>query len=243
MRLPVRLPTRLAALTLAAALALTGCSGEEQQPSGDSSSAGTPSGSDASPTEADSPYLDVPDGVDLTAQGSTLSVGDTATVAYEPKQGKVGALDILVTSLEKASFKQFVGWELTKKIRKTAPYFVRAKVTNVGETNLGGRPVPLYIVDGKNRLIESSIFTGTFKPCDGASFPKKFKNGDTVKACMVYLAPGKGELIAASFRPTQEFNPITWEGEVTPAKGSQPDKKKDQGKQKQKDKQGGGNNG
>ena len=77
---------------------------------------------------------------------------------------------------------------------------VRATVTNVGEADLGGRPVPLYVVDGENRLIESSLFTGEFKPCEGASFPKKFKGGDTVKACMVYLAPGKGDLTAVSRR-------------------------------------------
>jgi hypothetical protein len=38
---------------------------------------------------------------------------------------------------------------------------------------------------------------------------------------MVYLSPDKGDLTAVSFRPTQDFNPIIWEGEVKPAKGSQ----------------------
>ena len=78
-------------------------------------------------------------------------------------------------------------------------------------------PVPLYVVDGDNRLIEASTFTGTFKPCESAMFPKKFKNGDTVKACLVYLAPDKGDLTAVSFRPDQEFNPIIWTGELDEA--------------------------
>jgi hypothetical protein len=34
---------------------------------------------------------------------------------------------------------------------------------------------------------------------------------------MVYLTPDKGDLNAVSFRPTQEFNPIIWEGKVVPA--------------------------
>ena len=209
----MRLPARLIALTVALTLALAGCSDGGEDPDAD----GT--GSPTETAEAE-PYLPVPEGVELTEQGSTLAVGDTATVAYEPRQELIGAMDIKVTSLEKASFDQFVGWELTKEIRSTSPYFVRATVTNVGDTDLGGRPVPLYIVDGENRLIESSLFTGSFKPCDGASFPKKFKNGDTLKACMVYLAPGKGDLTAVSFRPSQEFNPIIWEGELEPAKGT-----------------------
>jgi hypothetical protein len=208
MRSPFR-PTRLTAPAVALLLALTACGGGED-PDGTGSEG--PSGT----AEAE-PYLPVPDGVELTAQSSEISVGDTATVAYELSQDKVGAIEITVTSLEKATFDLFVGWELTKEIRKTAPYFVRAKVTNVGETDLGASPVPLYAVDGENRLIESSLFTGTFKPCESASFPKKFRTGDTIKACMVYLVPGKGDLAAASFRPDQEFDPIIWAGDVVRA--------------------------
>jgi len=208
----MRLPVRSLALTVALTLALAGCSDGEETP--DPEASGSPTETAESEAEA---YLPVPDGVELTAQGSTLAVGDTATVAYEPRQDRVGAMEIKVTSLERASFDLFVGWELTKKIRSTAPYFVRAKVTNVGDTELGGRPVPLYVVDGENRLIESSLFTGSFKPCEGASFPKKFKNGDSLEACMVYLAPGEGALTAVSFRPSQEFDPIIWEGKLVPA--------------------------
>ncbi len=228
----MRLPARLLALTVALTLTLAGCGDAGDDP--DAEGTGTPT-----ETAEVEPYLPVPEGVELTDQGSTLAVGDTATVAYEPRQDRVGAMDIKVTSLEKASFDQFVGWELTPEIKSTSPYFVRATVTNVGDTDLGGRPVPLYVVDGENRLIESSLFTGAFKPCEGASFPQKFKSGDTLKACMVYLAPGKGDLTAVSFRPSQEFNPIIWEGEVEPAKGAGGAKSGSKGDKKS----GGKNNG
>ena len=61
----------------------------------------------------------MPDGVELTAQGSALEVGDTAVVAYEPRQDVVGALDITVTSLVDADFNDFVGWKLTPETRTT----------------------------------------------------------------------------------------------------------------------------
>ena len=228
----MRLPTRVAgvplALVLATSLALSACSGD------DSGSEGS-GDDDTSPAVAETPYLDVPEGVELTAQGSELENGESATVAYEPRQNAVGALDITVTATEKASFSMFEGWELTKETRATSPYFVRATVENVGDTDLGGRPVPLYIVDDQNRLIEPSVFTGTFQPCEGSMFPKKFKNGDKVKACLVYLAPDKGDLTAVSFRPDQEFDPITWTGELTRAGAD--DKKKSGGDQQ---KSGGG---
>ena len=156
----------------------------------------------------------MPDGVELTAQGSGLEVGDTAVVAYEPRQDVVGALNITVTSLVDADFNDFVGWKLTPETRTTNPYFVKVTVKNVGDTDLGGQGVPLYAVDGNNKLIEASTFQSTFKPCSPESFPKRFKSGDRGKFCLVYLAPDKGELTAVSFRPVEEFDPVTWTGEL-----------------------------
>jgi hypothetical protein len=211
----MRLPTRLAGTCLAVSLALTACSGDDgARPESESES--SPTATEAA-TETETPYLDVPDGVELTEQGSELDVSEKATVAYEPRQNAVGALDVTVTSIERADFRLFDGFELTRETMKTTPYFVRATVSNVGDTDLGGRPVPLYIVDGDNRLIESSVFAGTFKPCEGSMFPSKFRSGDKVKTCLVYLAPDKGDLTAVSFRPDQEFDPITWTGKLTRA--------------------------
>lgn len=202
----------LLALSLALSLVLSGCTGDD----GGSSQQSSESDSSPSPSASETPYLEVPAGVELTAQGSELEVGERATVAYEPRQNAVGALEIRVTGLERATFRLFEGFEITKDTLTTSPYFVRARVTNVGATNLGGRPVPLYIVDQDNRLIESSVFAGTFRPCSGSVFPDRFGRGDTMKACLVYLAPDKGDLTAVSFRPDQKFDPITWEGKVAP---------------------------
>lgn len=210
----------LVGLALTSALVLTGCSGGDEDPAASE----TESSEGTTAATEEEPYLPVPDGVELTAQGSELSLGDTATVAYEPRQDEVAALDLTVTRMEKASFKLFVGWKLSPETLKMTPYFVHAKVTNVGDTDLGGRPVPLYAVDGENKLIEASTFASTFKPCPSAPLPKKFRNGDTVKTCLVYLAPDRGELTATSFRPIEEFDPIIWTGEITRPKALQPDK-------------------
>ena len=206
-----RRPVRgLLALGLVGTLALSGCSGDSDEPS-----AGSGSGSGSESASA-KPYLPVPDGVELTPPGSRLALGEPATVAYEPRQDQVGVLTITVTRLEKTTFKQsFAGWKLDAATRRTNPYFVRAKVENVGDTDLGGRNVPLYIVDGRNTLIEASSFASTFKPCPVGQFPKKFGHGDRANVCLVYLSPQHGDLTAASFRPTQEFSPITWTGKLT----------------------------
>jgi hypothetical protein len=46
---------------------------------------------------------------------------------------------------------------------------------------------------------------------------------------MVYLSPGKAKLTAASFRPTEEFDPIIWTGEVTRAGAEGEGKKSSKG--------------
>jgi hypothetical protein len=212
------LPAVLLAVVLALVLAVSACGGNQEP----SASGGSPSESESSasgraedsPTTEEEPYLPVPDGVELTAQGSQLDLGDAAVVAYEPRQDQVAALKITVKKLLDASFDDFVGWKITAATRKTNPYFVRATVKNVGNVDVGGRDVPLYMVDGNNKLIEASTFQSTFKPCPQESFPSHFKNGDKDDFCLVYLAPDKGDLTAVSFRPVEEFDPITWTGKL-----------------------------
>ena len=233
----------LVAVLLALFLALAACGGNADPESENSESAGN--GGETGEASSEEPYLPVPEDVELSAQGSQLDVGDTAVVAYEPRQDDVAALEITVTKLVDADFGDFVGWKLTPQTRETNPYFVEARVKNVGETDLGGEGVPLYAVDGNNKLIEASTFQSTFKPCSPEAFPQRFKSGDAERFCLVYLAPDRGELTAVSFRPVEEFNPITWTGELekTGAKKKGGQKKGDGRRDNRRGNQGGGNQG
>jgi hypothetical protein len=209
----------IAAVVLAAAASsLAGCSDDDKGPDPGGSASPGASGSasaSASGTESAGSSLPVPEGVELSPEGSQFQVGDTATVAYELRQGVVGVLDIRISRLEKTSFKKsFVGWDLDEGQKKSNPYFVRATVTNRGDTDLGGKKVPLYIVDGTNTLVEATTFASSFTPCEPGAFPKRFKTGRKMKVCMVFLAPKKGDLTAVSFRPTQDYDPITWTGDL-----------------------------
>lgn len=215
-----------AATVLLALLTACGGNGDPEQPAdGEPEATGTSSAEPTEATEAveEEPYLPVPEGVELTPQGSMLAIGDAAVVAFEPRQDLVGVLDVKVTKVERTTIKEsFSEWLLDKKASQSAPYFVRAKVTNTGDTDLGGRPVPLYVVDGFDRLVEPTGFTEEFEPCPDGRLPTKFSSGDTTKVCLVYMAPDRGELTAVSFRPEQEFDPITWTGEIVDYKPGKP---------------------
>lgn len=209
-----RRPLAVTALLLAAP-ALGGCSGDGD-PAADAGTSTSPTPTITVTTSpSPTPYLPVPAGVDLTEEGTSLEVGDSAVVAWEPTQKLVGVIQVKVTSLERTSFKQsFQGWKITGEITMTQPYFVRATVKNVGDTDLSGQTVPLYAVDGDNTLVQASPFASDFEPCPSTPFGKKFVPGERASVCLVYLVPDRGDLSAVSFRPSQEFNPITWSGKV-----------------------------
>lgn len=218
---------RIAALVAASALVLTGCGGTtgkaEPGPSGGTgATSGTTSDSTSAPTTppvdpavlAAAYGVDVPAGVNLTTPGTTLTVGQSATVAWAPSKNIVGALLLKVTRLRKGTIKDFEGFEFRDSVRESTPYYVDVTVQNVGRTNLSGIDTPLYLLDQTGTLYGQNHFGGTFKPCAAKPLPAGFKAGKTAKVCLVYLAPNHGTLTAISFRPTQEFNPITWTGTV-----------------------------
>lgn len=213
---------------LTGALVLSACSSAGEEPSAEESPAPTVS----SPTPSST--VGVPAGVELTEVGSDLEFGDTATVIYEPNKNRGTILDLTVQRVRKGRTKDFSGFILDDKVRASTPYYVNVTAKNVGEGTVGTANVPLWGVDGDNTLLPPATFTSTFKKCDTETLPKGFSPGDTLKTCLVYLAPDGGTLDAVSHRPNEDFDAIRWTGEIrtpAPTKGSkQSGKKKSQNK-------------
>jgi hypothetical protein len=223
--------TRAGAAVLGGVLAvgaLAGCGGSDDGKGSDSE---TPT-VDASATEESSAaatedYLPVPEGVTLTEPGTDLGFGDTATIAWRPRQDTVVALDLTVERIDVTTFKEsFEGWVITPQMRGQVPYFVRAKATNVSGTAVGQLLVPVYAQSGTSSLYEPLDFREEpFEPCPGGQLPEKLRPGKSADLCFVYLLPEGQELTAAAFDLVGELEPITWSGEITPIE--KPDKKGD----------------
>ena len=201
----------LAAL-LAAVLALSACTGSADS-SGAASGPGDGSSGTPSPT-GPPPYLPVPEGVVLTAEGSQLGLGDPAVVAFRPRQGQVGVLKMTVRRLQRVPIDALKEWQLDEQGRASSLFYVTVTVSNVGEQDLGGRRIPLYVLSGRNTLVQANSFTTDYKPCPSTALPDPFPTGTKTRACLLYLVPQHGTLEAASFRPTEKFDPITWVGKV-----------------------------
>lgn len=200
----------LVALALAPVLVVAGCGGAKS--GAGASAAPTPSPSVALPTGD----VKVPSGTKLTAPGTDLGFGDTATVAYEANKLKASVLALTVQSVQTGTIKDFSAYQLDARTKQSTPFYVRATVKNVGTGDLGAAGVPLLAVDAKNTLIQASSFSNTFKRCPSTGLPAKFAGGATASVCLVYLVPSAGSLTAMSYRPLQAFEPITWKGTVKP---------------------------
>lgn len=174
--------------------------------------------------------VDVPEGVTLTKAGEALSFGATATVAYEPNTARSSVIELTVDSVQAGRISDLAAYQLDDRTKKSRPYYVRVRLKNVGTGDLSRAPIPLYAVDSRNTLIQSSSFNNTFKRCPSTPLPAGFVGGKAMSGCVAYLVPAGGTLVEMSFRPLQDFEPITWKGTVTPAvikkKPEKPKKKK-----------------
>ena len=216
-------PIRTAAVLALVALAVAACNGSGSSTPSAGGSSGSPStpggtGSTSSGSASSSPSRTVVEGVPLTAQGSQLKVGDSARVSWKPNQKTTGVIRVRVTRLQRVPIGTFSDWQLTGPVLRSTPYFVHAKVTNLGRSDLSRVPVPLYLLDGRNTLLQSSTFRAEFKPCSSRPLPDGFKRGKRADVCLVYFVPNHGKLVAISYRPTQDFDAITWSGPVAGAK-------------------------
>ena len=221
-----------AVAAVAAAAVLAACTAGDGS-SGSGTSTGDPSeertsaasGDAATPGSKPSPYLPVPSGVQLTDPGSELGFGEQATVAWRPERGQVGVLNVRVHKVVADDIQALQNWQLDAAGRTSSLYYVTMTVANVGDQDLSGQRIPLYVLDGANALVESSAFKKEFKPCSSPALPDGFVTGEKVTVCQAYLVPKRGTVVAVSFRPTEKFNPITWVGHVTEPR--KPKKKED----------------
>jgi len=152
----------LVAATAAAALALAGCSSDAGSKN---ASGGSSTSASASSSPSPSSTVSVPDGTQLTDQGSKLSFGDTGTVIFEPSQGRGTVLQLTVKSVRQGTLDDFKGFILDDSYKQKASYYyATVSVKNVGEGDVGGVGVPLWGVNSANTLLPAVHFTTSFTP-------------------------------------------------------------------------------
>jgi hypothetical protein len=174
-------------------------------------------GADEPPVPAPAPAASAedPGGVSATEPGTALEHGDAATLVWQPAAEVTGALDLTVEAVQERRASVFEGWVADDSLETARPYFVTVALTNVGESDLAGQGVPLYLRDDRGRLGAPWTLGGDFTPCQSGPLPDPFEAGASAELCLVYLAPDGARIEDMVFEPTEGYDPITWTGDVT----------------------------
>ncbi len=189
-------------VTTVLAASLTACGGDDSP--------------EPSPTADPAPTSAVePEGVSATEPGTALEHGDPATLVWQPANDLVGALELTVEAVQERRASVFDGWVADDSLEAARPYFVRVALTNVGENDLAGQAVPLYLRDDRDRLGAPWTVGGDFTPCQSGPLPEPFEAGASAEMCLVYLAPDDARIRDMVFEPTEGYDPIVWTGDVT----------------------------
>jgi len=195
-----RVRTSWIATTAVVALALGGCS----------SSSSDEAAPEPSATASASPSFTPPAGVTLTPPGTSLAVGQPATVVRETGDDASSAVSVTVAGVEPGSMDDFRFFSLDDATKKSSPYYVTVAVTNDGPAGLGGASLPLFALDSSTTNLPASEIVGTFKPCPTATLPADFLPGATANLCLVYLVPEGRTLTSISLQTGSTKDAISW---------------------------------
>lgn len=138
----------------------------------------------------------------LTPPGTTLSFGESATVGWSPPSlslkddRKTSKLEVAVLSVEKGSLADFEGIELDADQQDSTPYYLTARVRNLGSTTPpDDRPhYTLAAIDDRKQEQGSVTFFGDFPRCEDVDPPKPFSRDESYETCLTYLVPGGGSI-------------------------------------------------
>ncbi|MFS3128809.1 hypothetical protein ACLM5J_10440 [Nocardioides sp. Bht2] len=215
-----------AALALVLSFSLVACGGDDKEKKAEpKAETSQPSATDgATPTQ---------DASGMTVWGATLAFGDAARFTWKPRRKIDGVVEVAVSSVKQVTMDQFSGFKLDDAMRKSTPYFVTVKATNIGDSDLGGIELPLFLDNGSDVLHPPANIAGKFKPCGNSALPDEFQPNATADLCLVFLAVPETSMRAVALQTTESPQPITWTGAIEkPAKKGKKGAKKKGAKKK-----------
>jgi hypothetical protein len=197
---------------------LSGCASDDGRAGEGAPTAAPSTTSSAGADAVDSSGPDAsPAGEATTAPGSVLDLGDEATVLWRPTPDLEGVLELRVDEVREGRPRDFAGLVASGSVEGAQPYYVDVRLTNAGESDLGGFDVPLYLRDTSDSLGPPWGFEEPFAPCRSRPLPRSFPPGETAATCLVFFARTGAAYDAMAFQPAPEQEAITWTGDVTGA--------------------------
>ena len=153
------------------------------------------------------------------APGTSLKLGKAATVPFTTtlKSGKNGPtykLSVQVQSMDKGTLTDFNGIQLDAAEKASTPYYVKAKITNLGpakiDTESNDPGIQIEGVDKTGETQQSVTFFGDFPKCDEKSAPNPMAAGSSFETCLTFLIPGGITKVAYTGTESYIDKPVTW---------------------------------
>jgi hypothetical protein len=178
--------------------------------SASSSSAGADAGGSSSPTSSTKPGI--------TAPGTGLSVGQTATVTYTPLtssgNGKPRTLKITVASLRTGTSAELKEADVSGAPKGALPQYAAVTVTNLGPLSIDvdGTSDAIQGIDHGGNQQDPVSFIGDFPPCDENSSATPVAAGASFHTCLTYLVSGGITKVGWTGTDDYTSSPVTWSG-------------------------------
>lgn len=223
--------TSFAASIAAAGLLLLGACGGSDADTGDNSSDNTSSSPEASDTDTSgasdtaesstsprstpaSTSASAPTSTELTKAGSTLSLGQTATVDWADSSDEAPArIQVTVNAVEKGSLEDFAGSSSQEKLAGYTPYYIDVTFTALADS-AAEYPSPDSDVRGRTSggASAQTLITIGLDKCSSPDFEKTWTAGASVTGCRALVVPDGQTLDEVSFAvgPDSSAGSVTW---------------------------------
>jgi hypothetical protein len=230
-----RSSARLAMTALLSALVLTGCGGSSQSTSSTTKStqAASTAAQQASTTSAvattatnvaatsstTAAAAPATTAGALTAPGTTLKVGQPATVEFDTtlnngNNGPSYKLGLTIESITLGKMSDFNGISLTGVPKGDVPTYVKLKMTNLSSHSINPSNLDpadsVQAIDANGDADGNLIIAGDFPPCPDTDTPNPFTPGQSFTTCETYMEPALASKIGWNGSNATLDSPVIW---------------------------------
>ncbi|WP_230422771.1 hypothetical protein [Prauserella cavernicola] len=194
------------------ALGLSACGGDEDTAGEQTTEQPAPSSAESSAAESSeaTEQADTASG-DITAPGTELKIGETATVPFEYGTDKSGTIAVTVTAIEQGEEADLA--QFGERAKGLVPYFVKYTVENVDGSDLAYSNLSLRAVTAEGRSTGVVITGGVEGKCESETADQDFTTaGASYETCRLQAGQAGVEVAGAEFSEGDDYSddPIVW---------------------------------
>jgi hypothetical protein len=138
------------------------------------------------------------------------AIGEPASFTLRTGSGRRSRVRVAVTDVTEGRIRHLSDFVLDTEGRRSTPYYAHVRVANIGGGNLSRARITLWGFDSSGTVRPPAEVLGTFPRCQTRRAPKRFRRGDSMRTCLVYLVPRGSTLQAVQYRFSDDRPPVSW---------------------------------